>query len=130
MTAPITIVSFGFRHGEPPEADVTFDVRRSLSDPLDTPLREMTGLDPAIRDHVCRTPGAFGIAHSLAEAGVELLSNTGRPVVLAVGCGGGRHRAPALAVLTAAMLHGVDIEIVHRDIDKPVLDSLTPEETH
>jgi RNase adaptor protein for sRNA GlmZ degradation len=128
MTA-ITIISFGFRHGEPPVADWTADVQRCLRDPLDTHLRELTGLDEAIRDHVLQTPGAWGIARSLAEAGERLWSNTGQPVVLAVGCGGGRHRAPAIAVLTAAILHGVDIEVIHRDIDKPVLAPLVREES-
>jgi UPF0042 nucleotide-binding protein len=124
-TAPITVISFGYRHGEPPKAHWTVDVRDSLRDPLDTGLRELTGLDPEIRDHVIRTRGAFGIAYSLAQAGDRLHADTGQPVVLAVGCGGGRHRAVVIALLVAAHLrHIAPVEVIHRDIDKPVLASL------
>jgi RNase adaptor protein for sRNA GlmZ degradation len=124
----ITIVSFGHRHGEQPVADFTADVQRCLRDPLDTHLRNLTGLDPEIRDHVLQTPGAWGIARSLAEAGERLLSNTGQPVVLAFGCGGGRHRAVALAELAASFLRDYDVEVIHRDIDKPVLAPLVDQQ--
>jgi UPF0042 nucleotide-binding protein len=47
----------------------------------------------------------------------------GDPVTVAVGCAGGRHRAPAVATLVAALLEvsGVQVTTVHRDIDEPVV---------
>jgi RNase adaptor protein for sRNA GlmZ degradation len=44
-------------------------------------------------------------------------------VVIAVGCAGGRHRAPAIAAEAARLLEsdGIPATVEHRDIGKPVI---------
>lgn len=123
---PITVTSFGYRHAPAPEADLTYDLRRLLRDPIHQPeLRELTGLYDLVADHVNRTPGAFNLATAAAVTAAQLVADTGRPVHVAIGCAGGRHRSPALARIVAGWLklRGHPIDVRHRDIHRPVLAS-------
>lgn len=48
----VTVLSFGFKNGLPPEADLVLDVR-FLPNPYYVPeLKRLTGLDVAVRDYV------------------------------------------------------------------------------
>lgn len=125
MTADIMIVSFGFRHGGQPDADVTLDVRRILRDPhVDPAMRELTGFDRKVRDHVIATPGALNLVRNLVDVALDLAVLG--DAVIAFGCAGGRHRSVVLAELLGECIagNGVAYRVVHRDIDKPVLASL------
>lgn len=52
----ISCMSFGFRNGLPPEADLVFDVR-CLPNPFYIPeLREHTGQEDCVRDYVMKWP--------------------------------------------------------------------------
>ncbi len=126
MTARLLVTSFGYLHGPPPPADVTVDLRDWLRDPhVDPAMRELTGLDKAIRDKVVRTPGTFELARQVVHLAVmmALLVADGRPVRVALGCAGGRHRSVVVAGLVAAGLLGAGwpVEVVHRDIGLPVV---------
>jgi UPF0042 nucleotide-binding protein len=72
-------------------------------------------------DAVLGTPGIPALVRAVAAAVRDLLRGGG-PVTVAVGCAGGRHRAPAVATLVAALLEvsGVPVTTVHRDIAEPV----------
>lgn len=102
---PITILSFGYLHGDPPKADVTVDLRELLADPAHRPqgdMLDMTGLDREVYRFVFATPGAYKLmhtAHQLAVTAAQL-----KPVTLAFGCAGGRHRSVALAEQVAGLL--------------------------
>lgn len=121
----VRIISFGFGHGAPPEADIVIDVRKSLRNPHDDPaLRELTGLDERVRQHVLDTPGAMTLLHQVAATASGLAAAIQQTVTVAWGCSGGRHRAVALAEETAALVwaSGADIvQVEHRDVDKPLL---------
>ncbi|MEU8151818.1 RNase adapter RapZ [Nonomuraea sp. NPDC048901] len=121
--AQVLVTSFGYGHADPPEADVTLDARRLLHDPhVDPAMREMTGLDETVRRHVLATRGAKAwIEHEAAL--VRALLGLGRPVTVAFGCAGGRHRSVVMAsecarLLTAA---GFTVTVEHRDVTKPVI---------
>lgn len=125
MTA-VAITSFGYGHAAAPIADVTIDARRNLRNPHHDPaMRELTGLDFAVRAHVLDTPGARELILHTAAAALGLLAATGLTVTIATGCAGGRHRAVALAEEIAARLRtsGVVVAVEHRDIAKPALPS-------
>ncbi len=123
------ITSFGYLHGDPPQAHVTLDLRHHFRDPHVNPeLRELTAHDAQVRDAVLNTPGI----QQLIDATVAVVRayqsgpSTG-PVTVAVGCAGGRHRAAAVAAelarrLTAA---GITTQLTHRDIDKPAINRPT-----
>ena len=120
----VTITSFGYGHDLPPEADVTVDARRLLLDPhVDPGMREMTGLDEQVRRHVLATRGAQPWVEHEAAVVRCLLAEVGRPVTVAFGCTGGRHRSVVMASECARILAevGFDVQLEHRDVSKPVI---------
>jgi UPF0042 nucleotide-binding protein len=124
----IRVISFGYGHPDaPPSADLTVDARRLLRNPHHDPvMRQLTGLDAAVRRHVLATPGAAAAVVTAAAFALGMRTATNAQVVrIAIGCTGGRHRAVALAeaVATRVRVGGVAAEVVHRDIDRPVLPS-------
>ena len=97
----VSLVSFGFKHGLPLDADLVFDVR-FLPNPHWVPeLRPLTGLDPAVRDHVLSQPLANDFLASVdGLLGLLLpayLAEGKAYLTIAVGCTGGRHRSVAIA---------------------------------
>jgi UPF0042 nucleotide-binding protein len=129
----VTITSFGYRHAPAPLAEITLDVRRVLHDPhMDPQLRDLTGLDDEIREHVSGTPGALGLAGSTARQVADLVEDAGNPtrtrIDVAIGCAGGRHRSVVLAEMIAVLLRGdgLGVEVAHRDLNRPVLPTRAP----
>lgn len=123
----VVITSFGYLHGPPDGADIAVDVRRHFHDPHISPrLRGLTGQDHEVREHVLATPGALGFIEGVTVAATALLHparTTGRPVRIAIGCSGGRHRSVVLADAIADRLaaRGWRPEAEHRDVGKPVV---------
>jgi UPF0042 nucleotide-binding protein len=118
------LTSFGFLHAAPPaDADPLIDLRPYRDPHVDPALREMTARDQAVVDTVLRTPGITEKITGLAfHAHLELTE--GHDVTIAVGCSGGRHRAPVVAEQVAAAVreYGWPVDLVHRDLDKPVVN--------
>jgi UPF0042 nucleotide-binding protein len=52
----VKLVSFGYRHGLPEQADLTVDVRFLPNPNFIDALRPRTGLDPAVADYVLERP--------------------------------------------------------------------------
>lgn len=120
-------MSFGFKNGLPPEADLVFDVR-CLPNPFYVQeLKEHTGLEGPVRDYVVNTPETQGLLPRLTgllDYLVPLYIQEGKSqLVVAVGCTGGKHRSVAVAQLLGQHLidSGVKTSISHRDMDKPNL---------
>ena len=87
-------------------------------------MRESTGLDPVIAAHVVTTPGALEVTAATVAALRVLGQWPGPgPVVLGLGCTGGKHRGPAMAehCAAAARAAGWEVDVVHRDVHRPVL---------
>jgi UPF0042 nucleotide-binding protein len=123
MSLAAVVISFGYLHAAAPPADLTVDLRESYRDPHACPaLRELTAADPAVAAAVLATPGIPALVSAVTAAARDLLG-AGSPVTVAIGCAGGRHRAPAVADRVAARLEagGVTVTAVHRDIGKPVV---------
>ncbi|RJL23970.1 RapZ C-terminal domain-containing protein [Bailinhaonella thermotolerans] len=128
MTHPaVEVISFGYGHADPPTADVLIDARRLFRNPhADPRMRELTGLDDAVRRHVLATPGIGAVVAATVTLGAELVTDLppgARPVRIATGCAGGRHRSVALAEAISAGLRdrGVAATLSHRDITKPII---------
>ena len=97
----VSVVSFGYKHGIPPEADLVFDVR-FMPNPFYIPdLRDKTGMDEQVRDYVFSFDQTNEFLDKLDELFRFLLprySEEGKTMlVVAVGCTGGRHRSVAIA---------------------------------
>ncbi len=120
-----TVISFGFKHGLPPEADLVFDAR-CLPNPHFVPaLRRRTGRDRAVIEYMeqHQATGEFinRIGDLLAFL-VPLYAAEGKTyLTVAVGCTGGRHRSVMVAEAIArrlGKLDGVRLRVRHRDIDR------------
>jgi len=118
----ISLMSFGFKFGIPPEADLVVDVRFLPNPHFDPALRPMSGEDPAVSDYVFNHPDTrtfFAKYLDLLDYLIPLYQKEGKAyLTVAVGCTGGRHRSVALACafhdrLTAS---GYTIGLTHRDI--------------
>ncbi|MFE3502945.1 hypothetical protein [Kitasatospora sp. NPDC059160] len=122
----VTIVSFGFLHGEPPAAHAVFDLREHFHDPHratkgQKSFRALTGQDPEVRDAVL---GTAGIPELIEAAVMTARAYACGPraaefdLTLAFGCAGGRHRAHVTATETARLLsaEGYDVTLIHRDV--------------
>jgi UPF0042 nucleotide-binding protein len=120
----LTVLSFGYKHGLPVDADLVVDCR-FLPNPHWVPeLRPRTGQDRAVRDYVLAQPGAKefldryeGLVRLLAE-GYQREGK--RYALLAVGCTGGKHRSVAMSEQLAQRLDGsvADVTVVHRDLGR------------
>lgn len=120
----LSLMSFGFKHGIPPEADLVFDAR-FLHNPFFVPgLREKTGLQKSVSNYVLKDPAAADFMTHIVSYVTRFLScyeKEGKAyMTLAIGCTGGVHRAPALTEQLAKILrkHRHTIRIEHRDINK------------
>lgn len=121
----ITVLSFGYKYGLPMDADLVIDVR-FLPNPFWIPeLRDLSGLDSAVRNYVLSQEGA----EEFLERYLELLRLIGggyrregkRYLTLAVGCTGGKHRSVAISEALAARLvdeEGITVKVVHRDVGR------------
>ena len=120
----VTVMSFGYKHGIPLEADLVFDVRFLPNPFYVEDLRPLTGRDQPVSDFVFQFPQTrrflemlselldFLMPHYVEEGKAEL--------VIAIGCTGGRHRSVAIATalyqhLTAKGLRPIQLD---RDINK------------
>jgi UPF0042 nucleotide-binding protein len=97
----VTVLSFGFKYGLPPDADFVLDTR-FLPNPHWVPqLREHTGREPAVSAYVLGRRGA----RTFVETCARLVSATApgferegkRYLTVAIGCTGGKHRSVAIA---------------------------------
>lgn len=120
----VIITTFGVLHAPEPAAasPVRVDLTTALRNPADDPaMIEMTGLDARVRDHVMSTPGA-DVIRDQALADIEEALDDGDVQVL-VYCRGGRHRSVAIGeeLHDALSARGVDVRVVHRDVEKAVV---------
>lgn len=119
-----TIMSFGFKHGLPPELDMCFDVRFLPNPYFTEELRFRTGLEQPVQEFVYRQEGAqefLSQVQKLAKFLIPRFAKEGKSyVTFAIGCTGGKHRSVALSEALAAHLREDDhtVRIVHRDVEK------------
>jgi RNase adapter protein RapZ len=118
-----TVVSFGYKHGLPVDADLVLDCR-FLPNPHWIPeLRPHTGQDPDVRAYVLGQPGAEETVARYAELvgaiAAGYLREGKRYATIAIGCTGGKHRSVAIADRLAELLTasgGIEVRVVHRDM--------------
>ena len=118
----VNLVSFGFKHGVPVDADLVFDVRCLPNPHFVEGLRPLTGRDPAVVRYMRRQPASrefierltgflrFALPHYVQEGKSYL--------TVAIGCTGGRHRSVMIAGALEKGLKtvkGVRVRVKHRD---------------
>ena len=117
----LTIMSFGFKFGLPPEADLVLDVR-CLPNPFYVPeLKHKTGLDQEVVDFVMGYPEAQELLRryeNFLQYALPLYVKEGKSqLTIAVGCTGGKHRSITFARKIAEYCKqlGYQTGIQHRD---------------
>lgn len=120
----ITVLSFGFKHGLPLDADLVFDVRFLANPHYVRELRWQDGQQKDVVEYIRQDPLTepflaklndlvdFSVPHYIQEGKAYL--------TIAVGCTGGRHRSVMVAEEIAGFLRsrGYDPLVQHRDVKK------------
>jgi len=121
----VTVMSFGFKYGLPPDADMVADMR-FLPNPFWNPdLKALTGKDSPVREYVLAQPGSVefldGYAAALAPVLRGYQEENKRHSLVAVGCTGGKHRSVVMTQELAERLRslpGVAVRVKHRDLGR------------
>jgi UPF0042 nucleotide-binding protein len=120
----VSLVSFGFKHRNPYDAEHVIDVRIKPNPHFVEDLRQLDGRDPAV--------GKFVFAHDESRELVARLEDLVRFLLplyqregkayltVAIGCTGGRHRSVALVEWLRAFLESLGFSplVRHRDLDR------------
>ena len=118
----VNVVSFGYKHGVPEDADLVFDVRCLPNPHFVDDLRPLTGRDKAVVNYMRRHQAThdfieklsgfltFALPHYVLEGKSYL--------TVAIGCTGGRHRSVMISEALRKALagtKGVRLRVKHRD---------------
>lgn len=100
-TFQVRVLSFGFKHGMPIDADIVFDVR-FLSNPYYIEeLRPLTGLDDSVYQYVMKWKETTTFYKKFSDLMMFMLPGYKKEgksqLTIAIGCTGGQHRSVALA---------------------------------
>ena len=120
----VSVLSFGFKHGIPIEADLVFDVRFMPNPYYVAELKTLTGLDAAVSDFVMsfqQTHDFIDRLQDMLKFLLPLYREEGKTVlVIAIGCTGGHHRSVAVAHQIAEFIAGEGYLVTenHRDISR------------
>ena len=119
------LISFGFKHGVPLEADLVFDVRFMQNPYYDADLRPLSGLTDEVRAFVLDQPVATRFLSYLQEflafAIPAYIAEGKTRLTIAIGCTGGYHRSIVIGEEVAAWLGDQDfgpVAIFHRELDR------------
>ena len=124
-TAPMTIglMSFGYKHGVPKEADLVLDVRFLPNPHYEPELRPRDGREASVRDFVLENDAARDFLGHLESMLTFLIPQYEKEpksyLTIAVGCTGGRHRSVAVSENVAGLLRELrySVSLRHRDLD-------------
>ena len=93
----LTLMSFGFKHGTPREADIVMDVRFVENPHWKEDLRPLSGKDKAVGDHIEKDPNYAQFIDNfkaLIEPLLPRYAHEGKKyLTIAIGCTGGQHRS-------------------------------------
>ena len=111
------VMSFGFKHGIPADADFVLDVRCLPNPYWIEAMRDKTGLDQEVKDYVF----SFEEAHEIFDRLKNLLDYLNPLyIVIAIGCTGGNHRSVVFAEALKDYFSRKwdNVTVNHRDIDR------------
>ena len=119
----VTLLSFGFKHGYPAEADVVLDVRFLPNPYFVESLSAHTGLEPHVARFVLDNDDAREFLNKiddLLQFSLPRFEREGKAyLTVAIGCTGGRHRSVAVADELGRRLGGKwSLTVRHRDLDR------------
>jgi UPF0042 nucleotide-binding protein len=106
----ITLLSFGFKHGVPVDADLMFDVRCLPNPHYEPALQALTGRDPEVIEFLESLPEVermYGdIFHFVSSWLPDYARDNRNYLTVAIGCTGGQHRSVYLVDRLARAFEG------------------------
>jgi RNase adapter protein RapZ len=120
----VSLMSFGFKHGAPYDADLVFDVRFLPNPHFVDSLKRLDGRDTAVEKFVMsfeESRTLLAKIEDLLQFLLPLYQREGKAyLTVALGCTGGRHRSVTLVELLRRSLEGMGLSPVvrHRDLDR------------
>lgn len=122
-TLQIQVVTFGFKHGTPRDADMVFDVRFLPNPHWVDELRPYNGTQDPVRRYVFDQPATEPFVEALEElldvVVPGFVQEGKRYLTIAIGCTGGKHRSVAIGQHVAAYLRDtteLPVVVDHRDL--------------
>lgn len=118
----LQVLSFGYKHGMPIDADIVMDVRFLPNPHYQPGLRKKTGLDDPVQKYILAQPVARKFLNDWHKLISTLLPHYVREgksyLTIAIGCTGGRHRSVFCARWLAKKLRstGHPVQEFHRDV--------------
>lgn len=118
----INVLTFGFKHGIPLDADLVFDVRFLPNPYYIEELKAQSGLDEEVAKYVLEAPVSLKFLQYSTEFLDFLIPNfieEGKThLTIAIGCTGGRHRSVVIGEKIREHLEsrGYMVIVEHRDI--------------
>lgn len=120
----VTVMSFGYKYGVPPESDLVFDVRFLPNPYYIEGLKSFTGNDLNVQEYVMD----FDVSKNFFEKLVDMLkflmplyvSEGKSNLIVSIGCTGGKHRSVTIANKISDKLEKENYRVLvtHRDIEK------------
>ncbi len=121
----VTVMSFGFKHGIPVDADLVFDVRFLPNPFYVEALKFKTGNDREVRDYCMSFEESEVFMQKLTDMVQFLIPNYVKEgkyrLVIAIGCTGGRHRSVTMANELYERLKdkgNYGMKLYHRDVEQ------------
>lgn len=119
----VNLVSFGYKHGIPDDADIILDLR-FLPNPFYEPdLKHLTGMDKKVADYILQHSIAVTFKEKLFDFIDFLLPEYAKEgkskIEIALGCTGGQHRSVLFCELLFAHLSAKNYNVIikHREIN-------------
>lgn len=119
----VTVMSFGFKHGIPTDADLVFDVRFLPNPFYIDELKLKTGNDKEVQDYCMSFAEAEEFLQRLKDMIQFLIPNYIKEgkyrLVIAIGCTGGKHRSVTLANELYSRMKdkgNYGMKLYHRDV--------------
>lgn len=121
----VTVMSFGYKEGPPPTANLVFDVRFLKNPFWVEELKPLTGRDRPVQDYVLQQEMAVSFLKSVIHMLDTLLPKLEELKItdfsIAFGCTGGQHRSATMVEALASELVQrypmFNVQKVHRELD-------------
>lgn len=118
----VSLISFGYKYGTPPEADLLFDARFLPNPNFIKELKRFPGTSPKVKNFLLEKQATKDFLDRLVpflEFLIPKYKDEGRNyLTIGIGCTGGRHRSPVIVEEIKKYLekHRLTVSVLHRDI--------------
>jgi len=127
----VEVISFGFKNGTPPPANIVLDVRFLKNPYWVEELRPLTGLDEPVRKYVLDQNLAQSVLENLLrlveQTAPAMLKAKATSFIIALGCTGGQHRSPAMVEALSERVRekftNYEVKSSHRELARILAES-------